>query len=626
MTMYRQGSEDQASLRRYNSFISDSDKNVLAIQEIRYRILQAGKSQAKMTLADAARISNEDWWINSFLQSQGNDVDVAYAVILECLRWRHNFDVDNISLLLLKPLLDRKVMYLHGVDLYRNPILWINLANYNGSSEEHEFNQLFTFWLERHYMDTCGSQLLLLINMTNMAAKNMYFNTFKFILHALKYYYPNAVNDIVIFESPSILNASWKVIKSWADSGHPLFNQVTRDSVHQFVEEQYLPTHMGGTDPFEFTMDELAHCLPVAKSDNNQMDSDKENGENENGTVNGNGNGLGNGMGVTNGELLLSNKLNNLELQIKRAVKFDDDEDTVRKEPLTLPRRPSKGPTNRRPSMSNAIKPLIENRNSAPEEQWVDGQFVKFSPRDELQLRKVDGESDLIDVVAIKNVSSGSLMFKIKTTSPEKFRVRPSTGIVAVGATESVRVYLQHEYRYSCSKEKFLILAMETNETNIENFGEAWKSAKNKVEQKMKCKIAEDCVLDDAKERKSGFLTEQQETVQSFRQQIVDLQYSYALLMKILAVLIVFLIIVFYYDRSNYASLQSNFDKIVQEHKTLITQFAQRLQTLENQPRTIIVNSPSSAPESTIPLTTPAPIPVVTEQLHNHEPAYEEDL
>lgn len=140
-----------------------------------------------------------------------------------------------------------------------------------------------------------------------------------------------------------------------------------------------------------------------------------------------------------------------------------------------------------------------------------------------MQLRKVDGESDLIDVVAIKNVSSGSLMFKIKTTSPEKFRVRPSTGIVAVGATESVRVYLQHgqekhppflmqwysEYRYSCSKEKFLILAMETNETNIENFGEAWKSAKNKVEQKMKCKIAEDCVLDDAKERKSGFLTEQ---------------------------------------------------------------------------------------------------------------------
>ena len=54
-----------------------------------------GKSQAKMTLADAARVSNEDWWINAFLQSQGNDVDVAYAVILECLRWRHNFDVDS---------------------------------------------------------------------------------------------------------------------------------------------------------------------------------------------------------------------------------------------------------------------------------------------------------------------------------------------------------------------------------------------------------------------------------------------------------------------------------------------------------------------------------------------------
>ena len=47
-------------------------------------------------------------------------------------------------------------------------------------------------------------------------------------------------------------------------------------------------------DPFEFTMDELAHCLPAVKSDHNQMDSDKENGEDENGTANGNGNGLGN--------------------------------------------------------------------------------------------------------------------------------------------------------------------------------------------------------------------------------------------------------------------------------------------------------------------------------------------
>lgn len=195
-----------------------------------------GKSQAKMTLADAARVSNEDWWINAFLQSQGNDVDVAYAVILECLRWRHNFDVDSrhfivenwITITIIVenfryftsfvetsigsegdvPAWSRLVQepYLWVIFLFKNFIIsslrqsrsllcfrrnfilifirrnrakdnfisvWINLANFNGSSEEHEFNQLFTFWLERHYMDTCGSQLLLFINMTNMAAKNM---------------------------------------------------------------------------------------------------------------------------------------------------------------------------------------------------------------------------------------------------------------------------------------------------------------------------------------------------------------------------------------------------------------------------------------------------------------------
>lgn len=37
------------------------------------------------------------------------------------------------------------------------------------------------------------------------------FNIFKFMLHALKYYYPSIVQDMLVFESPTMLNASWRV-------------------------------------------------------------------------------------------------------------------------------------------------------------------------------------------------------------------------------------------------------------------------------------------------------------------------------------------------------------------------------------------------------------------------------
>ncbi|VDL83272.1 unnamed protein product [Nippostrongylus brasiliensis] len=73
-------------------------------------------------------------------------------------------------------------------------------------------------------------------------------NIFKFILHALKYYYPSTVNDLIVYESPSMFNASWKVVKSWMDPAHPQLHHVTKECITQFIDSKYLPTHMGGED------------------------------------------------------------------------------------------------------------------------------------------------------------------------------------------------------------------------------------------------------------------------------------------------------------------------------------------------------------------------------------------
>ena len=76
--------------------------------------------------------------------------------------------------------------------------------------------------------------------------------------------------------------------------------------------------------------------------------------------------------------------------------------------------------------------------------QVLTNQKNYFSPRDEVTLNSVTGESDPVDVVALTNGGSKDVVYKIKITSPEKFRVRPSTGTVGPGKTEFVRVYLQN--------------------------------------------------------------------------------------------------------------------------------------------------------------------------------------
>lgn len=75
-------------------------------------------------------------------------------------------------------------MYIHGRDLDHTDIsepavynistailVWIHLRQYSG--DDKGFEQLFAFWLERHFMDTKGEQITLFFDMTECKPRNM---------------------------------------------------------------------------------------------------------------------------------------------------------------------------------------------------------------------------------------------------------------------------------------------------------------------------------------------------------------------------------------------------------------------------------------------------------------------
>ncbi|VDM51598.1 unnamed protein product [Angiostrongylus costaricensis] len=234
--------------------------------------------------------------------------------------------------------------------------------------------------------------------------------------------------------SPSMLSASWKVVKSWLDPSHPQLHHVTKETMSQFVDSRNVPLHMGGEDHFKFTMDDLAKCLPASRKDNSQM---------------------------TTSEIGYSFERNGLDSIIKRAVTFDDDdEEANRKVLLTISRKSSNWSVKR--NIPQCLKTVIDARLHSPETDWVKNAFLQISPRDVLNLSRIDNITDYVDIVIVRNISHVSVMFKIKTTSPEKFRVRPTTGVIPPESTEIIRAYLQSEYKDSCAREKFLLLALES--------------------------------------------------------------------------------------------------------------------------------------------------------------------
>lgn len=67
---------------------------------------------------------------------------------------------------------------------------------------------------------------------------------------------------------------------------------------------------------------------------------------------------------------------------------------------------------------------------------------------------------------------------KVKTTSPEKFKVKPSTGCLKPGAKDTVTVTLLPGFQLGgLSKDKFLImsLVLEEGETANSDISELWK-------------------------------------------------------------------------------------------------------------------------------------------------------
>ncbi|CAB3401435.1 unnamed protein product [Caenorhabditis bovis] len=510
--------------RRCSSTFTDPS-NVLAIQELRSRLLQDTNLTNRQSEEDIHRIRNEDWWLNQFLYTVDYDVDIAYAIVLECLKWRKSFDVERISLLQLKPLLDNQLMYLHGKDLQNRYMLWINMKHYRNGDDN--FERLFCFWLERHYMENRGTQpMTLFIDMSGTGLKNMSFDAMKFIIHSNRYYYPNAIESILVFDNPSILNASWKVIGSWLDSSSNIRNDlltfVTKASVSHYVPKTYLQQHHGGTDSFKFTMDELAKCLPPPPPPKPSQKLVQAKMQSIDDTTNNNN---------------IATDFDFSAFQ-KRNVKFDEESTTRRA--MSISRRSSKGPKNRKPHIPPSLRPLIDKRVNAPTEEWASNDFVSATPRDEIRLNKYEGENDFVDVILVKNLSPETpLMFKFKTTSPEKFRVRPSSGIIPAGGTEIIRVYLQYEYRHSWNKEKFLLLAMESTSADVENFTELFKNADKKAEYKFKCKMAENVTLDTPEERRTSFNLQNQQ-IPSKTELNVKLEMYLPLIVLVLILFVIF--------------------------------------------------------------------------------------
>jgi len=395
--------------------------------------------EANFLSEDIQKLSKSDHYVTRFwlhvFDLPGDQGDEACNMILETFKWRKSFGVDAINTNTINSVFfDKGNVYAHNRDKDGKKLLVFSVGTHEkGKHDMVELKKFFVYYLERLEREENGDQITIMFDCRNAGLKNMDMEFIQFIIGVFKDYYPDMLNYILVFEMPWVLNAAWKVIKAWLPAAAvKKIKFLNKSSISEYIDDDNKRECWGGMDTWEYTFEP-----EVVKP-------------------------------VTNGHLNSTEEMEGRQSQdVRKTVTFAEV-------------RPSA-------SLDSISNSLISN-SSQPE-------ILRLIPNHEV-IFETGVNGDLTSRVQLTNISDKSVAFKIKTTSPEKYRVRPSSGILGAGEEANVSLYVPAASSGSNSpiggKDKFLISAVYVEETNVSNsrLQEILKTKKADGNYRLRCHMA----------------------------------------------------------------------------------------------------------------------------------------
>lgn len=420
----------------------------------------------KYDARDLERLQQDDNWVESYLIWRHDVVDETLKMIDESFQWRKEISVNDLNESSIPQcLLEIGGIYLHGYDKEGNKLFWVRVKYHVKDSKTiMDKKRLIAFWLERYSRRENGKPVTVMFDLSETGFNNIDMDFVRFIINCFKIYYPKYVSKIVIFDMPWIMNAAFKIVKSWlGPEAVNLLKFTGKSDIQDYVSVEYLPPHMGGTDPFKYSYPPLVDddfqtplCEngPIASEDECSSKEDAESDSKENLET------------VPNEEPAAVTKVVNLNSPTKSNVTKGEENEKVDSKSKTVK------------------KPLSVFK----------GPLLHISPAEELYFGSA-GSGEKKTLIILTNVTKNIVAFKVRTTAPEKYRVKPSNSSCDPGASVDI-VVSPHGGLTVSAQDRFLIMAAEmeqpcgTGTAELSNF---WKEVpRNKVmEHRLRCHVIE---------------------------------------------------------------------------------------------------------------------------------------
>lgn len=220
------------------------------IRELRQLALKELQNNAdKYYPTDLQRILKEDRFLARFLLFKKSNVNNAAAMIKTALAWRKEFGVNEISKDSIPPVyFSTNAVVLYKIESKEDIVVVIKGKDYKKMPDMENFTKKFViYWLELMDKHSDSGQITIVFSFKDCGLSNLDLEMIKFLITVFTSYYPLCLSYILIYELPWLLNAAWRLVKSWLpEEAIELVKLVDKDSIFEYVDKCQLPTELGG--------------------------------------------------------------------------------------------------------------------------------------------------------------------------------------------------------------------------------------------------------------------------------------------------------------------------------------------------------------------------------------------
>jgi hypothetical protein len=241
------------------------------VEELRDRFLEdVAKNPELYYGQDIERIKTNNWSLQRFLGHHKSNVDKSLESLVKAMKWRKTFGVLELK----DSDFPREAYMSAGIIVYGKDLNGSELMIMRAKvarkikSWVPTAQRFLVYLIEKIDATNTGKGVTLLMDCKGAGVKNADVDFLQFIHNVLNDYYPGLVNAILVYKLPVVLEAIYKMVRTWLnDEQKKYIYLIKKKTINEYVAKDQLPDFLLGTNtqPYRDVPKDAPTALELAK-------------------------------------------------------------------------------------------------------------------------------------------------------------------------------------------------------------------------------------------------------------------------------------------------------------------------------------------------------------------------